>query len=80
MNWQEIVDQWGQVTEKIYGKWGKLNESDLTSIAGNRDSLIRLLMSRYHWNQEVTENKVDDFARDLKSETLFRNNVASTHH
>ena len=43
MNWDQIKGDWKQFTGKVKEKWGKLIDDDLTTIAGQRDQMIRVL-------------------------------------
>ena len=65
MNWDQIKSNWIVVCGKIKLTWGKLNEDDLTAIAGQRDRLAGLLQERYGWQKVDAENKVDKFAQGL---------------
>ena len=51
MNWDEIENNWEQVTDKIKVTWGKLSEDDLAAIAGKRDLLSGLLQERYGYEK-----------------------------
>jgi uncharacterized protein YjbJ (UPF0337 family) len=66
MNWDQIDKNWNEVSDKIKLTWGKLNEDDLTAIAGQRDPFVRTLQERYGYEKEIAENAVDDFAKALK--------------
>ena len=65
MNWDEIENNWEQVTDKIKVTWGKLSDDDLAAIAGKRDSLFGLLQERYGYEKAQAEKMVDDFAEEL---------------
>jgi uncharacterized protein YjbJ (UPF0337 family) len=65
MNWNQIKDNWNEVSDKIKLTWGKLSEDDITTIAGQRDQFARLLQERYGYEQENAENAVDQFAQRL---------------
>jgi uncharacterized protein YjbJ (UPF0337 family) len=65
MNWDQVKDNWKEVSDKIKLTWGKLSEDDLTAIAGKRDQFASLLQERYGYEKEHAENTVDQFARRL---------------
>ena len=72
MNWDQIKNNWTEVSDKIKLTWGKLSEDDITTIAGQRDQFARLLQERYGYEQENAENSVDQFAKrlDIHAEAL----------
>jgi uncharacterized protein YjbJ (UPF0337 family) len=47
-------------------RWGKLTDSDLTTIAGKRDQLAGLLQERYGYAKDQAEKELDEFTRALK--------------
>ncbi len=65
MNWDQIENNWNEVSDKIKLTWGKLSEDDLTAIAGQRDRFVQMLQERYGYGKENAENAVDDFAKVL---------------
>lgn len=65
MNWDQIDNNWNEVSDKIKLTWGKLDEDDITAIAGQRDPFVRVLQERYGYEKEIAENAVDDFANAL---------------
>ena len=65
MNWDQIDSNWNEVSDKIKLTWGKLDEDDITAIAGQRDPFVRVLQERYGYEKEIAENAVDDFANAL---------------
>jgi uncharacterized protein YjbJ (UPF0337 family) len=72
MNWDQIKNNWTEVSDRIKLTWGKLSEDDITTIAGQRDQFARLLQERYGYEQENAENAVDQFAKrlDIHAEAL----------
>jgi uncharacterized protein YjbJ (UPF0337 family) len=65
MNWDEIKDNWKQVSDQIRLAWGRLSDEDPTSIAGERDRLASLIQQRYGYEKENAETTVDQFAKQL---------------
>jgi uncharacterized protein YjbJ (UPF0337 family) len=65
MNWDQIKNNWNEVSDKIKLTWGKLSDDDITSIAGQRHPFARLLQERYGYDEENAENVVDEFAKAL---------------
>ncbi len=80
MNWDQIKNNWNEVSDKIKLTWGKLSEDDITAIAGQRDQFARLLQERYGYEQENAENAVDQFAQrlDIRAEALDSVPMANT--
>ena len=78
MNWDQIKNNWAEVSDTIKLTWGKLSEDDIASIAGQRDQLSRLLQERYGYEHAFAENAVDQFAQrlDIRAEALDRVPVA----
>jgi uncharacterized protein YjbJ (UPF0337 family) len=60
MNWDQIKNNWTEVSDKIKLTWGKLSEDDITTIAG------------HGYEQQNAENAVDQFAKrlDIHAEAL----------
>jgi uncharacterized protein YjbJ (UPF0337 family) len=66
MNWEQIKGNWAAAGDKIKLTWGKLDEDDITAIAGQRDPFVRVLQERYGYEKEIVETAVDDFAKSLQ--------------
>ena len=66
MNWDQVAGNWKQFQGKVKEKWGKLTDSDLTTIAGKRDQLAGKLQMHYGYAKDQAEKELDDFARALK--------------
>jgi uncharacterized protein YjbJ (UPF0337 family) len=67
MNWDLISGNWKQFQGKVKEQWGKLTDSDLTTIGGKRDQLIGVLQQKYGYAKEKAEQEADEFARALHS-------------
>jgi len=66
MNWDQVAGNWKQFQGKVKEKWGKLTDSDLTTIGGKRDQLAGKLQEHYGYAKEQAEKELDEFARALK--------------
>jgi uncharacterized protein YjbJ (UPF0337 family) len=66
MNWDQIKQDWKNVSAKIKVTWGKLSEDDLTAIAGRREQFAGLLQQRYGYAKDQADKALDEFARELK--------------
>jgi uncharacterized protein YjbJ (UPF0337 family) len=65
MNWDQVKGNWKQFQGKVKEKWGKLTDSDLTTIAGKRDQLAGILQKKYGYAKEEAERELDSFTRAL---------------
>ena len=63
MDWQQIEENWARFKQAIRGKWGKLSEDDLESIAGRRKRLEETLHKRYGFAPDHVRKEVDDWLR-----------------
>jgi uncharacterized protein YjbJ (UPF0337 family) len=59
MNWDQIEEQWKQMSGKVQQQWGKLTDSDLTVIEGKREQLAGKLQERYGKSKEAVEREID---------------------
>jgi uncharacterized protein YjbJ (UPF0337 family) len=65
MEWSEITKDWAKVQNKFTSKWSKLTESDLTTIGGKRDELVKKLESHYSLEKSAAQKDVDSFVKTL---------------
>jgi uncharacterized protein YjbJ (UPF0337 family) len=66
MNWDQIRQDWKQVSAKIKVTWGKLSEDDLEAIAGRRERFAELLQERYGYAKDQADQALDEFAHALQ--------------
>lgn len=62
MNWDQIKNNWNQVSDRIRRMWGKLSDDDLVAIAGDRDRLTCCIQQRYGYKRDQVEKMVNEFA------------------
>ena len=55
MNWDIVRGKWKQLKGEARKQWGKLTDSDLEEIAGEKDKLLGKLQERYGWSREQAE-------------------------
>lgn len=67
MNWDIIEGNWKQAQGSIRSKWGKLTESEVDQVAGNRDALIGMIQERYGLARDEAERQIDAFADEFES-------------
>lgn len=61
MNWDQIEGKWTEYTGKAQQRWGKLTDSDLQEVKGNRRELSGKLQARYGYAKEEAEREIDDW-------------------
>lgn len=66
-NWSTIQGHWNDYKGRIKEKWGKLTDSDLEQIEGERDRLIGTLQMRYGMAKEKVEQQVNEFIASAQS-------------
>ena len=65
MNWDQMEGKWKQYSGKVREKWGKLTDSDLEMIKGQRQQLVGKIQERYGVAKDVAERQVNDFTSNL---------------
>lgn len=63
MNWDIVEGKWNQVKGSVRQKWGKLTDSDLETIAGEKDKFLGLLQERYGKGRDEAEKELDDWLK-----------------
>lgn len=66
MNWNQVKQQWPLVELAVKRTWGRIDETDLSMIHGERDSFTRILAQRYGYIETVAQQKVDAFVAGLQ--------------
>lgn len=67
MNWDIVEGKWNQVKGTVRQKWGKLTDSDLETIGGEKDKFLGLLQERYGKRRDEAERELDDWLSSQKS-------------
>lgn len=67
MNWDQVRGKWKEYKGQARAKWGKLTDSDLDGIEGNRQQLVGKLQEYYGVTKENAEKQVDEFAHSLRA-------------
>jgi len=65
MNWDQMEGKWKQYSGKVREKWGKLTDSDLEMIKGQRQQLVGKIQERYGIAKEDAERQVNEFTSSL---------------
>jgi len=66
MQWNEVSKGWKDLKASFKGHWPKLDDADLTAIAGKRDELIERLHKHYKTEKGQLGKDVDAFIKTLK--------------
>lgn len=61
MAWETIKGAWRELGGSIRTRWGKLSDSDLAQVGGDRTKFVTTLQSRYGIPREEIERQVADF-------------------
>jgi uncharacterized protein YjbJ (UPF0337 family) len=78
MNWDQIEGKWKQFSGKAREKWGKLTDSDMEVIKGNRDQLVGKIQERYGVMKDDAERQVSDFSNSLGADSIQDNRQADS--
>lgn len=65
MNWDQVQGKWKQYKGQIRTKWGKLTDSDLDVIEGNRQQMVGKVQEYYGLTKENAEKEIDEFILTL---------------
>ncbi|CAN5738688.1 CsbD family protein [soil metagenome] len=61
MNWDQIEGKWMEYTGKVQQQWGKLTDSDVQDVKGNRRELAGKIQNKYGVTKEEAEKQIDDW-------------------
>lgn len=67
MNWDQVQGKWKQYKGQARAKWGKLTDSDLDVIEGNRQQLVGKIQEYYGVTRENAEKQVDEFVHAVQA-------------
>lgn len=67
MNWDQVSSDWKQAGDKIKVTWGKLSDTDIAAINGDREKLAAVLRERYRISEAKVDEMIDHFAEGLKT-------------
>jgi uncharacterized protein YjbJ (UPF0337 family) len=68
MNWDIVEGKWGQFTGSLRQKWGKLTDSDLETVRGEKDKFVGLLQERYGKRKDEAEKELDEWLRAQRAQ------------
>lgn len=67
INVDVIEGKWKEFRGKIKERWGKITDSDLDRLQGNREQLAGLLQQKYGYAKEKAEKEIDQFLSWVQS-------------
>jgi uncharacterized protein YjbJ (UPF0337 family) len=70
MTWDQVKGGWKELRGSVRERWGKLTDSDLDTIAGQRDQLVGAIQRKYGVARGEVEEQVAAF------ETLVASKLA----
>lgn len=65
MNNDIFAGKWKQLKGSVQAKWGKISDSDLDQIEGNRERLVGIVQERYGKDKPQAKKEVDDYLEAL---------------
>lgn len=65
MNWDNIEDNWNQLTVSARENWGKLTEQDFEQISGKREPLISKIQETYGVTRREADKQVWDWGKSI---------------
>jgi len=65
MNNDIFEGKWKQLKGSIQTNWGKITDSDLDRIEGNRERLVGMVQERYGKDKEQARKEVDEYLDSL---------------
>ena len=66
MNWDQIKADWKDLKGRARVQWGKLTDSELSRIRGNREQLEAAVQKRYGIAKTEARRQVDAWVKALK--------------
>jgi uncharacterized protein YjbJ (UPF0337 family) len=68
MNSDQFEGKWKQLKGSVKQQWGKLTDSDVSTLSGKKDELVGKLQERYGITREQAVKEADDWARAASSD------------
>ncbi len=67
MNWTQIESKWEQLKGDAKAEWGRLTETDLQAIRGNRDQLVGKIVERYGVLKASAQKDVEQWTERMRT-------------
>jgi uncharacterized protein YjbJ (UPF0337 family) len=65
LNWDNIEDNWKQVTVSAKENWSKLTQQDFEQISGEREPLISKIQETYGITRREADKQVWDWGKTI---------------
>jgi uncharacterized protein YjbJ (UPF0337 family) len=65
MNWTQIESKWDQLKADAKAEWGRLSDTDLQAIRGNRDQLVGKIVERYGVLKANAQRDVEEWTQRM---------------
>jgi len=67
MNWTQIESKWEQLKSDAKAEWGRLTDTDLQAIRGNRDQLVGKIVERYGVLKANAQKDVEQWTQRMRT-------------
>jgi uncharacterized protein YjbJ (UPF0337 family) len=67
MDWKQIESKWGQFKADAKTEWGRLTETDLQAIRGDRDQLVGKIVERYGVLKANAQKDVEEWTQRMRT-------------
>jgi uncharacterized protein YjbJ (UPF0337 family) len=68
MNQDQFEGKWKQLKGSVKQRWGKLTDSDITTMSGQKDELVGKIQERYGITKEQAQKEADEWARTANAD------------
>lgn len=69
MHWQDVKNDWPDISKKARSNWNKLPEPALVATQGERAQIAALIQSYYGYSAEETDAQLDAWLQNLLGNT-----------
>lgn len=66
MTWNQVSDEWPNISALYQNKWNRLTNNDLRNCRGERSRIVNLLEEYYFVAQYEAERALDEFTEKLQ--------------
>jgi len=71
MDWNQLRSRWPQMRPQLRHRWGRLTESDLDIIDGQRDVFIGRVEERYSIDRGEAQKRIEEWLYTLREEKIL---------
>ena len=65
MDWNSVESNWKQLTEKIKERWGKLADTELDNVGGDREQLSGKIQKEFDSSKAEQEERIGSFTANV---------------